>query len=203
VREYDEIAEWYASNRTLQIGVPEAAALASSIPHASRVLDIGCGNGFPITGTLVSAGHRVVGLDSSREMLDRFRRNLPATPTIQGLVQACAFADGVFDAALAWGVIFHLTRDDQIKAIASVSRVLKTGAPFLFTAGDIDDEAGITKMNGVAFHYYSFSIEEYRRLLRQHGLLLLDVHKDGGQNTYYLARKSPVSGVADGPTDSS
>ena len=87
--------------------------------------------------------------------------------------------------------------------MASVSRVLKTDAPFLFTAGDIDDEAGVTKMNGVAFHYYSFSIEDYRRLLRQHGLLLLDVHKDGGQNTYYLARKSPVSVLRLRPAHSS
>ena len=93
MREYDEIAERDASSRTRQIGVPEAAALAPSIPHGSRVLDIGCGNGFPITGMLVSAGHRVVALDSSREMLARFRRNLPVTPVIQGRAQTCAFAE--------------------------------------------------------------------------------------------------------------
>ena len=192
MREYDLIAEWYASDRKGPTGIPEAAALASSIPRGSRVLDIGCGNGFPVTQTLLNAGHRVVGLDSSTEMLARFRANVPETPAIRGLVQACPFADEIFDAANAWGVIFHLPLDDQVRAIASVSRVLRKGAPFLFTSGDVDgDDVGIEgTMNGVTFHYYSFGIDAYRSVLGQHGLKLLDVHADRGENTYYLAEKS-------------
>jgi cyclopropane fatty-acyl-phospholipid synthase-like methyltransferase len=62
------------------------------------------------------AGHRVVGLDSSVQMLARFRVNLPDTPVVRSLVQNCAFADDVFDAAVAWGVIFHLTRKDHARA---------------------------------------------------------------------------------------
>ena len=190
MREYDAIAEWYASERRAAIGMPEVEALAASLPPRSRVLDVGCGNGIPLTTTLLSAGHRVVGFDSSREMLARFRRNLPETPAVRGVVQTCAFADDAFDAAIAWGVIFHLTREDQARAIASVSRVLKTGAPFLFTAGDVDDDADrITPMNGVPFHYYSYDVEQYRRLLREFGLELVDIHKDTWENVHYLARK--------------
>jgi cyclopropane fatty-acyl-phospholipid synthase-like methyltransferase len=192
MREYDEIAEWYAADRTHPTGVPEVTALAASVPRGARVLDIGCGNGLPITRTLLEAGHRVIGLDSSREMLTRFRTNLPSTPVIRGLVQTSAFADEIFDAAVAWGVMFHLTHDDQARAIASVSRVLRTYAPFLFTAGDVDDvDGGVTgTMNGVTFHYFSFSVEAYRNLLSKNGFTLLDVHKDRGGNTYYLTRKS-------------
>ena len=120
----------------------------------------------------------------------RFRRNLPDTPAVRGIVQACAFSDAVFDAAHAWGVMFHLTRDDQIRAIACVSSVLRPAAPFLFTAGDEDSaEATTGTMNGVTFHYYSFSVDQYRDVLSEHGFDLIDVHKDKGQNTYYLARK--------------
>ncbi len=190
MREYDLITEWYASERDDQTGVPEATALASSIPSGSRVLDIGCGNGIPITLALLRSGHLLVGLDSSHEMLARFRGNCPDTPAIRGIVQNCPFADGVFDAAVAWGVIFHLKPEDQIKAIESVSRVLKTGAPFLFTSGDADGFAGKeSTMNGVIFRYFSFSIENYRRILADHGFTSLDVHVDGGKNTYYLAAK--------------
>ena len=103
MREYDAIAEWYAADRKHHAGVPEVTALASSLPQDARVLDIGCGNGLPITLTLLNAGHRVVGLDSSSQMLARFSANLPATPVIRGLVQACAFANDVFDAAVTWG----------------------------------------------------------------------------------------------------
>lgn len=77
MREYDLIAEWYASERDDQTGVPEAAALASSIPRGALLLDVGCGNGVPISRALLSAGHRVVGLDSSSAMLARYKQNCP------------------------------------------------------------------------------------------------------------------------------
>jgi cyclopropane fatty-acyl-phospholipid synthase-like methyltransferase len=190
VREYDLIAEWYASERVDQTGVPEATALASSIPCGSRVLDIGCGNGIPITRALLCAGHRVIGLDSSPAMLGRFRANCPEVPAVRGIAQSCPFANGAFDAAVAWGVMFHLTPEDQIKAIASASCVLNAGAPFLFTSGDVDGFDGKEDtMNGVTFRYFSFSINHYRSILADHGFTLLDVHADGGKNTYYLATK--------------
>jgi len=191
VREYDLIADWYASERIGQSGIPETAALASSIPPGSRVLDIGCGNGIPITCALLRAGHSVIGIDSSSVMLERFRENCPETPVIRGAVQDCPFANRIFDAAVAWGVIFHLSRENQIQAIASVSRVLKLGAPFLFTSGDAEDfdgKEGVT--NGVAFRYFSFSIENYRRILGDQGFTLIDVHEDKGGNTYYVATKT-------------
>jgi SAM-dependent methyltransferase len=190
VREYDLITEWYASERVDQTGIPEVTALASSISSGSRVFDIGCGNGIPITRALLRAGHVVVGLDSSHAMLARFRGNCPETPAVRGVVQSCPFADGVFNAAVGWGVMFHLKPEDQIRAIESVSRVLKAGAPFLFTSGDVDGFDGKENtMNGVMFRYFSFSIDNYRRILADHGFTLLDVHVDSGNNTYYLATK--------------
>jgi SAM-dependent methyltransferase len=191
LREYDLIAEWYASERVDQTGVPETTALASSIPYGSRVLDIGCGNGVPVTRALLRGGHLVIGLDSSSAMIERLRNNCPETLAVQGIVQACPFADRIFDAAVAWGVMFHLDPENQIKAIAGVSRVLKVGGPFLFTSGAVDGfEGKEDTMNGIMFQYFSFSIENYRRILADHGLALIDVHADKGDNTYYLATRS-------------
>ncbi len=190
MREYDLIAEWYASERIDHTGVPETAALASSIPPCARVLDIGCGDGIPITRALLRAGRMVIGLDSSSAMLQRLRDNYPDTPAVQGVVQACPFADRIFDAAVAWGVMFHLSREHQIEAIASVSRVLKVGAPFLFTSGDADDFEGKEGvMNDVLFRYFSFSVENHRRILGDQGFTLIDVHEDKRGNTHYLASK--------------
>jgi len=196
VREYDLIAEWYASERVDETGVPEATALASSIPLGSLVLDVGCGNGIPITRALLSKRHRVVGLDSSHAMLTRFRQNCREALPVQGIVQSCPFADCIFDAAVAWGVMFHLRPEDTIKAIASVSRVVKIGAPFLFTSGTVDGFDGKDgTMNGVTFRYFSHSVDGYRRILGDHGFRLIDVHADKGNNTYYLANKTePLSG---------
>lgn len=190
MHEYDLIAEWYASERIDQSGVPEALTLASSIATGSMVLDVGCGNGVPITRALLSKGHRVVGLDSSSAMLARFKRSCPEASSVRAIVQSSPFRDGTFDAVVAWGVMFHLTPDDAISAIANISRVTKTGAPFLFTSGDVDGFDGKTgTMNGVAFQYFSYSIDNYRRILSNYGFTLNDVHRDAANNTYYLSSK--------------
>ncbi len=198
MREYDLIAEWYASERVDETGVPEVTALASSIPRGALVLDIGCGNGVPITRALLSRGHRVIGLDSSSAMLERFARNCPDAWAVRGVVQSCPFADCVFDAAVAWGVMFHLNPGDAIQAIGSVSRVLKPEAPFLFTSGDVDGfEGKEDTMNGVTFRYFSYTREGYARILRAHAFALMDVHVDSGNNTYYLAKKAPPGMVVE------
>jgi ubiquinone/menaquinone biosynthesis C-methylase UbiE len=132
MREYDLIADWYPTDRGHTVGVAEALAFAASLPARSRILDLGCGNGVPITRAIVDAGHRVVGLDSSAGMLARFRLNLPDAPVLHGDARWLPFQDGCFDAAISWGMMFHLSRRDQTATIANVSRVLKPGAPFLF-----------------------------------------------------------------------
>ncbi len=191
MQEYDRIAEWYASARVGPTGVPEATALASSIPPGSLVLDVGCGNGIPITRALLSGAHRVVGLDSSSAMLAYFTQNCPEAFAVRGIVQSCPFANCMFDAAVAWGVMFHLTPEDASRALANVSRMLKRSAPFLFTSGDVDDFDGKeSKMNGVTFRYFSYSVDSYRRILADHGFELVDVHADSGNNAYCLAKKA-------------
>jgi SAM-dependent methyltransferase len=191
VREYDLIAEWYASERDDQTGVPEVSALASSIPRGALLLDVGCGNGIPISRALLSEGYRVVGLDSSSAMLARYKQNCPEAFAVRGIVESCPFADGVFDAAVAWGVMFHLNHEDAIRAIANISRILKRGAPFLFTSGDEDClDAKEGTMNGVTFRYFSYSAHSYRRILSDYRFTMVDIYADSGKNTYYLAKKS-------------
>ena len=195
MREYDLIADWYAAeaNRGTWAGVPEVTSLAESIPAGARVLDIGCGHGKPLTNVLLDRGCRVVGLDSSANMLGIFQRNFPTVPVVRGRIETTGFASESFDAAHMWGVMFHLTLDQQRRAIGEVGRVLKPGAPFLFTSGDLDvhddPERGVGQMNGVTFYYYTYSKGDYAALLQSHGMHLVETHTDRGQNMYYLARK--------------
>ncbi|HEU5450535.1 MAG TPA: class I SAM-dependent methyltransferase [Terriglobales bacterium] len=190
MREYDLIAAWYATDRGSKVGVADCLAVAATLSVNARILDLGCGNGIPITRALVDAGHSVIGLDTSAGMLARFRANLPSTPAVLADARRCPFADASFDAAISWGMLFHLPPAQQAVVLASVARVLKPGAPFLFTGTEIEgaSDAGITgTMNGVTFHYYA--VESYRTLLAASGLELAGVHDDPGVSTYYLARK--------------
>ena len=82
MHEYDLIAEWYATDRDHGTGIPEVTALSDSLPRGATVLDVGCGTGIPVTRALMAAGHSVLGVDSSTEMLRRFQVNCPGTPFI-------------------------------------------------------------------------------------------------------------------------
>jgi SAM-dependent methyltransferase len=106
MREYDLIADWYSSERSGPIGVPEAVAMASSLAAGSLILDLGCGNGIPISRALLHAGHRVIGIDSAHEMLRRFKANFPAVAVVRGLVQDAEFVRESFDAVISWGCSF-------------------------------------------------------------------------------------------------
>ena len=192
MREYDLIADWYRSDRSRSIGVKETLAAVAALPRGSRILDIGCGNGWPITDALVTAGYHVVGLDSSQGMLERFRLNLPTTPAVRADTRACPFVDDAFDAAVSWGMLFHLTPRHQSTTFATLSRVLRPGAPLLFTAAEIPEipaeDPGITgTMNGVTFRYYA--VQDYRTLIAEHGFELEKVYDDPGVSTYFFARK--------------
>jgi SAM-dependent methyltransferase len=193
MREYDLIADWYAAERRGETGVPEVVELARSLPPRSRVLDLGCGTGIPITRALQGEGHRVVGIDTSPAMLRWFQRNCPAAPAVRGTVLELPFATGSFDAAVAWGVVFHLPQPDQITAIASVARVLRSGAPFLFTAGDVDSAEPHrgAPMHGIDFFYYSYTVADYERILARNGFAFAGYHADQGGNGYYLAHRLP------------
>jgi gamma-glutamyltranspeptidase/glutathione hydrolase len=83
MREYDQIAEWSMNDRGRNVvGVAEALAVAATLPPRACILDVGCGNGVPITQALVNASNRVIGLDTSAGMLAFFRINLAGTRVI-------------------------------------------------------------------------------------------------------------------------
>ncbi|WP_141619119.1 class I SAM-dependent methyltransferase [Myxococcus sp. AB036A] len=190
MHEYDLIADWYASQRAGRMGVPEVTALAASLPADAWVLDVGCGTGLPLTRVLLEHGCHVMGVDSSRELLARFQVNFPHVPVSCAPIQSCELQERVFDAAIAWGVLFHLRHEEQEQAIANIARALKPGAAFLFTSGDVHGSIDGAPMNDVPFRYHSYSVDGYRDLLRAHRLTLEATHTDAGGNVYYLSRKT-------------
>jgi 2-polyprenyl-3-methyl-5-hydroxy-6-metoxy-1,4-benzoquinol methylase len=189
MREYDEISDWFADTRRRDPGVPDVTAFARSLPPGARVLDLGCGTGVPITQCLIAEGCEVYAIDSSAKMIERFRAAFPGVPAACERIQDSTFFDTTFDGIVAWGVLFHLDATDQEAAIARMARALKPGGRLFFTSADVDATSE-SEMQGLTFTYVSLGSAAYARVLRDHGLVLIDEHNDAWDNYVYIATKA-------------
>jgi 2-polyprenyl-3-methyl-5-hydroxy-6-metoxy-1,4-benzoquinol methylase len=188
VREDDQIFPWYSASRSLTIGSAEAAAFVAPLAKGSRVLDAGCGTGIPVTQLLVARGLDTYGIDSSPRMIEAYRSNFPsATAACASVLESALFCLS-FDAVVAWGVMFHLSAEEQVLAIARFAKSLRMGGRLLFTAGKDRGESE-SPMNGVMFRYISLGSNEYQRVLHENGCDLLEEFFDDGHNYYYVAER--------------
>jgi SAM-dependent methyltransferase len=190
MQEYDQIADWYVTNRDPEAGIPTLRGFAHTLPASGRILDLGCGDGIPISQFLIREGFDVVAVDSSPEMIARYRRTFPDVPARCERAEQCTFPDDSFAAVVAWGVLFHLSEAEQRTVIEKVARWLKTGGWFLFTSGK-DRGTREGTMNGVTFRYMSLGVNEYCSLMRRTGMKLEGSHHDAWENFVCIARKDP------------
>ena len=190
---YERMAAEFLARRgnshSAGIGVSSVRKWAKTLPHGAAVIDLGCGPGVPITEVLVAEGLNVFGVDAAPSFVEAFGRNLPNTHVVCEAVQDSSFFDRTFDAALAWGLIFLLSEEDQRQLIQRVAAILKPGGRLLFTA-----PTQTVVWNDVMTGLESRSLggEEYRRQLSQAGFSIAGEYEDEGQNHYFDAIKTSV-----------
>ncbi len=185
---YDQIADWYALERSLWVGIPELEALISRLPPRPDVLDLGCGNGIPLTRHLLQAGAQVWAIDGSAAMLKQFRQNCPEVPVQHAAIEHSDWFGRHYDAIVSWGVWFYLPDTLQHQLIRQAASQLRAAGWLWFTAGR---EAGERHghMNGVDFHYWSLGEAGYREALQSQGFGAIEVIEDAGANCYYYAQR--------------
>jgi 2-polyprenyl-3-methyl-5-hydroxy-6-metoxy-1,4-benzoquinol methylase len=77
---YENVAHEFIrirGNSTNLIGVATVESWATVLIKNSKVLDIGCGNGIPISKTLINHEFQVYGIDASKTLSAQFKNNFP------------------------------------------------------------------------------------------------------------------------------
>jgi SAM-dependent methyltransferase len=104
---YDELAPEYAvrASALKEITVKALSDLLPLLKPSSLVLDVGCGAGL-VSEEMIRAGHKVVALDISEEMIKIVRQRVPLAQTVLGDYLEMEFPEQ-FDAIIGFAFI-HL-----------------------------------------------------------------------------------------------
>jgi 2-polyprenyl-3-methyl-5-hydroxy-6-metoxy-1,4-benzoquinol methylase len=183
---YEGIAEAFTRARTLSIGPRVVRKWAKRLPSGASVLDIGCGNGVPISEALLQEGFTVYGVDASQTLVAKFRERFPKAVVECAPVEESAFFHRTFDGVVAWGLMFLLPADTQLGLIGKMARVLNPGGHLLFTS----PRQACTWTDGMTgLPSISLGHGVYERELEAQGLVLVGNDEDEGGNYYYFATR--------------
>jgi cyclopropane fatty-acyl-phospholipid synthase-like methyltransferase len=169
---YDRCADRYNEARASE--PPSGLALlARHLSPGSRVLDIGCGAGVPVTSSLAGR-FRVTGVDFSNEQIRRARLNVPQAEFIESDIMAVKFSAESFDAVVAFFVLFHLPCDEQRELLHRVHDWLVPDGLLLATLS-VFNEPPYTENDffGVPMYWTNFAHEEYHDLVCNLGFEVL------------------------------
>jgi len=163
---------------------------AGLLAPGAKVLELGCGSGWPVARYLAGNGLTVTGLDSSPPMIALCRQRLPAQEWIIADMRQAALGRS-FDAILAWDSFFHLDFDDQRRMFPIFAAHASPGALLMFNAGPKHGEA-MGEYRGDPLFHASLAPTEYEDLLDRHGFRIVRHtanDPEAGGRTVWLAKR--------------
>lgn len=189
---YEKNAEYFLKTRGQHLMEKKYLdQMMSHLKSGDTVLDVGCGTGKPMAEYLIKNGFHVFGVDGAINMIKLAKENLPQE-TWQVHDMRTLKLNQKFPALMAWHSFFHLTQDEQKKMFSIFKSHLKPNGILMFTSGTENGEA-YGAINGDELYHSSFSIQEYREILKSHRFEVLDFHESDpscGGATVWTARLS-------------
>lgn len=145
----------------------------------ARVLDCGCGTGI-LTKELVKKGYQVCGVDLSKEMLERFKKN---NPQIRYIYSNLLFlvTDELYDVIFSNQVLHYILKENQHQTCIRLNKALKLNGELVVEFNGyksldliISTLEKIFKHHGYDFinDYYFPTIREHSNVLEDHGFLI-------------------------------
>lgn len=191
---YNKICEkWHEFRQHTEIN-PCIVSFVENLPSRSKVLDIGCGTGYPIDAYLTSCGFQVTGIDISEEMIEKAKAmNLSgAVFLVKDLLHF--LPSEKYDAVIAFDSLWHIAYDRQTEIYGMISSFMNVGGYFFFTHGKHDGQV-VGTMFGEKFYYSALDKKTVHALLIQNGFSVISSVEDyedlitGDRELMIVARK--------------
>jgi len=139
------------------------------VTPGGSVLELGCGNGLPMTANLAEK-FDVTGVDFSAGQIERARRNVSGPTFMHADMTTLEFPDGTFDGIAAFYSIIHVPREHHGGLFRSIYSWLKPGGLFVATLNSTEDEGSYDDdWFGAPMYWSGFDVDTSRRLITAAG----------------------------------
>lgn len=143
---------------------------AADVRDVGAACDMGCGPGH-VARYLHQRGVQVCGVDLSPAMVERARRLTPGVEFRQGDMMALDAADGAWAGIAAFYSIIHIHRENLLRVLGELRRVLRPGGLLLLAFHVGDETVHLDEWWGqrVCVDFFFFRSEELAAYLRTAG----------------------------------
>lgn len=173
-RAYDAISDDWQRSRNAGTVNACIVDFVKRLKPNGRVLDVGCGTGYPITQYLSSCHFFVTGIDISHAMIQKAKAlHVPHAEFIQQDFLDYT-SDRLYDGIIAFDSLWHIAKEKQPAIYPKLASLMRPGAYVLFTHGKRDGET-TGMMYDQEFYYSALEAEEVRLLMAQAGLATLSL----------------------------
>ena len=167
---------------------------ADAVREVGPACDLGCGPG-QVAQYLHERGVQVTGIDLSPAMVERARRLVPGVEFRRGDMTALDLQDGTLAGIAAFYSIIHIPREDHVRTLTELRRILRPGGLLLlvFHIGDstihLDEWWG--RKVSVDFHF--FPTADIAVHLRTAGLTIEEIfERDPYPDVEYQSRRAYI-----------
>lgn len=190
---YNKIAEKYSKQRKIYQSKPLLLKFLRYLPKSSKVLDLGCGAGIPVSKFLADKGCKVVGIDFSDGMLKLARKNVHAAGFIKMNITKMKFKENSFDGAVSFYAIIHIPRKYHPKIYRNLHKMLKPGGVlFANASGTSTWEETAKDYMGVPMFWSFYHPRITLKLIRKAGFQVIwsKILKIGGETQFWILAKN-------------
>jgi cyclopropane fatty-acyl-phospholipid synthase-like methyltransferase len=167
---YNRISHAYRGD-TIAAGTHYPAwinTLTAGLSDGDPVLDLGCGNGVPVSQTL-SERFTVTGVDISDVQIQRARRLVPNATFHRADMTEIEFPPASFTAVVSLFALIHLPVAHQPQMIQRIAGRLRPGGQLLATVGHQAWTGTEQSWNGSPMYWSQADAATYARWLDQAG----------------------------------
>ncbi|MDQ2588689.1 class I SAM-dependent methyltransferase [Saccharothrix yanglingensis] len=147
--------------------------LLDRLPAGARVLDVGSGTGRPVAEDLTRAGHRVVGVDVSRAMVDIAREQVPGAEFVHADIRTWD-TDERFDAVCAFFPFLQMTRAEVEDVLARLHGRLEPAGLLALITVPLDVEDLEVPFLGHTVRLTSFATPDLLRRVENAGFTVVE-----------------------------